>query len=78
MEAMRHTFAGVDPDEVARMLGRNAARAYRFDLDVLEPVAQRIGPRVADVSRPLEPDEFPADALTAALDRIGKPVGNIS
>jgi predicted TIM-barrel fold metal-dependent hydrolase len=78
MEAMRHTFAGVDPDEVGRMLGRNAARAYRFDLDVLEPVAQRIGPRVADVSRPLEPDEFPVDALTAALDRIGKPVGNIS
>lgn len=77
-QALRHTFAGVEPDEVERMLGGNAARAYGFDLDVLAPLAAHLGPRRSDVATPLGPDEFPVDALTAALDRSGKPVGNIS
>jgi predicted TIM-barrel fold metal-dependent hydrolase len=77
MEALRYTFADVDPGEVTRMLGANAARAYRFDLDVLGPLAAKLGPRRADVASPLGPDELPDDALTPALDRT-KPVGNIS
>ena len=78
MEALRYTFADVDPGEVAKMLGTNAARAYGFDLDVLGPLAAEHGPRCADVASPLGPNEFPDDALSPALDRIGKPVGNIS
>jgi hypothetical protein len=31
-------------DEVARMLGGNAARVYGFDLDLLLPLAARYGP----------------------------------
>ena len=77
MEALRYTFADVDPGEVAQMLGTNAARAYRFDLDVLGPLAAALGPRCADVASPLGPDELPDDAMTPALDGT-KPVGNIS
>jgi hypothetical protein len=78
MEALRYTFADVERSEVAAMLGTNAARAYGFDLDALEHLATEIGPRVADVAVPLGDDEFPTDALSPALDRMRKPVGNIS
>jgi predicted TIM-barrel fold metal-dependent hydrolase len=78
MEALRFTFAGVEPSEVAAMLGTNAARAYGFDLDALAQLAAELGPSVADVAAPLSDDEFPTDALSPALDRTRKPVGNIS
>jgi predicted TIM-barrel fold metal-dependent hydrolase len=78
MEALRYTFAGIDPAEVQMMLGSNAARAYGFDLDALSAIADEVGPRVEDVARPLGPNEFPEHAITPALDRTGKPVGNLS
>lgn len=60
---LRLAFAGVDPVEVAAMVGGNAARVYGFDLDDLAPVAARIGPRVDEVAVPLPPDEIPTEAL---------------
>jgi hypothetical protein len=45
-EALAHTYAGIDPDEVARMVGANAALVYGFDLTRLQEVADRIGPEV--------------------------------
>jgi predicted TIM-barrel fold metal-dependent hydrolase len=48
-EALAHTYAGIDPTEVARMVGANAADVYGFDLAALQPVADRIGPEVAAV-----------------------------
>jgi predicted TIM-barrel fold metal-dependent hydrolase len=78
MEALRYTFAGVPRDEVAAMVGLNAARAYGFDLEALGTLAAEHGPRVDDVAVPLGDDEFPTDALSPALDRTNKPVGNIS
>ena len=58
-EALRAAFAGVPHDETALMLGGNAARIYGFDLDVLEPIARRIGPRIRDVDVPLRPGDVP-------------------
>jgi predicted TIM-barrel fold metal-dependent hydrolase len=49
-EAISHTFAGVEPSEVRRMLGATAAGLYGFDLDALAPLAARYGPRVDQVS----------------------------
>ena len=48
-EALAHTYAGIDPNEVARMVGGNAALVYGFDLTQLQKVADRIGPEVAAV-----------------------------
>ncbi len=62
LEAIRGSFAGVPHDEVAMMLGGNAAALYGFDLEALRPLAQQIGPRVADVDRPLVPGEVPIEA----------------
>jgi predicted TIM-barrel fold metal-dependent hydrolase len=62
-EHLRMAFADVDPVEVQAMVGGNAARVYGFDLEALAPVAARVGPRVADVARPLGVDEIPDEAL---------------
>ena len=64
-EALRNSFAGVDTDEVARMVGLNAAEVYGFDLDALAPVAERVGPTVGEVAVPLE--EIPADSRSIAF-----------
>lgn len=53
-EALRFTYAGVPVEEVAAMLGGNAARLYGFDLDVLAPVAAEVGPAVKEVAVPLD------------------------
>ena len=58
-EAIRLSFAGVDPVEVQTMLGGNAAALYGFDLDALRPLAKGIGPPVEEVARPLSPADFP-------------------
>jgi predicted TIM-barrel fold metal-dependent hydrolase len=61
-EHLRASFAGVPVDEVAAMLGQNAAEVYGFDLGTLRPIADRVGPRVADVDVPLPPRSLPEDA----------------
>jgi predicted TIM-barrel fold metal-dependent hydrolase len=62
LEAIRGSFAGVPHDEVAMMLGGNAAALYGFDLEALRPLAQQVGPRVSDVDQPLVPGEVPQEA----------------
>ena len=49
-EALRNTFADVPTDEVAAMVGENAARFYGFDLDALAPIAARVGPTVDEIA----------------------------
>jgi len=61
-EALRVAFAGIPHDEVAAMLGSNAAALYGFDLDALRPIADRIGPKVSDVDVPLLPGDVPKAA----------------
>jgi len=57
--ALRNTFWGYPEDEVRQMLGTNAVRLYSLDEGALRSIADRIGPRPADVDRPLAPDEVP-------------------
>jgi predicted TIM-barrel fold metal-dependent hydrolase len=78
-EALRNTFAGIAPDEVAQILGTNAVRAFGFDADALAPVVAEIGPLVAVVARPLAAHEFPPpDALTMSFPRPRTPVSGPS
>ena len=58
-EVLRAEFAGVPHEEVAMMLGGNAARIYGFDLPALSVIAQRVGPRVSDIDVPLRPGDVP-------------------
>ena len=64
-ESLSHTFAGIDPDEVAQMISHNAAEVYGFDLNALQPLADRIGPTVGAVFAGL--DEVPSDTTSFAF-----------
>jgi predicted TIM-barrel fold metal-dependent hydrolase len=64
-EALRHTFAGLDVEEVAPMVGLTAAAVYGFDLDQLAPVAAEVGPTVGEVNVAL--DQVPADSHSIAF-----------
>jgi hypothetical protein len=64
-ESLRNTYAGLPVDEVRLMVGENAARAYRFDLDKLSSVAARVGPRVEEVAEILT--EVPKDYVGHAI-----------
>ncbi|MGB6058543.1 MAG: amidohydrolase family protein [Microthrixaceae bacterium] len=60
VEALRAAFVGVPEPEVRQMVGGTAAKVYGFDLDVLQEVADRIGPSPELVATPLVdvPDSF--------------------
>ena len=45
--------------------GCNAVGVYGFDLDVLQPVADRVGPTVAEIDLLL--DQVPADSRSIAF-----------
>jgi len=53
-EALRWTFAGVDEGEMRKMLGLNAAELYGFDVAALSRIADRVGPTVEELSKPLD------------------------
>lgn len=44
-DQMLETFRGLPEDEIAAMLGGNAARFYNLDTDALAPLVARIGPK---------------------------------
>ncbi len=61
-EHLRASFAGVDPDEVAAMVGANAAAVYGFDMELLRPIADKVGPTRREVDDPLPLASLPEDA----------------
>jgi predicted TIM-barrel fold metal-dependent hydrolase len=56
---LRSDFGGIPVDDARHMLGLTAARCYGFDLDALDPIAQRIGPK---------PDELGQDITSVTSD----------
>jgi predicted TIM-barrel fold metal-dependent hydrolase len=60
-EHLRARFSDVDPAEVRMMLSENAAALYGFDLAALRPLADQIGPSVAEVQQPI--DHVPEKSL---------------
>ncbi len=52
IERTRELFAGVPEDEVSLMIGGNTARVYGFDMDLMNRVAAKIGPKITDISGP--------------------------
>ena len=61
--AMRVLFAGLPEAEARQVLGTNAAGVYGFDLDGLQPLADRIGPTVEEIATPVGSDELPVSSL---------------
>jgi predicted TIM-barrel fold metal-dependent hydrolase len=61
--AIRWALHDTSEDVCRKILGGNAGRLYRFDLDALAPVAAKIGPTVAEVRTPLEDTGYRAPAV---------------
>jgi predicted TIM-barrel fold metal-dependent hydrolase len=53
--------------EVRKICGENAARCYKFDMDVLQPIVERVGPPIERVLGP--GDEKLDDPLLRVLNR---------
>jgi predicted TIM-barrel fold metal-dependent hydrolase len=72
-EALRALFGEVPVEECRRILGENAAELYGFDLDILRPVAERIGPSVEEVHTALDhyPDNSTLGVLLGELPQPG-------
>ncbi len=51
---LRADFSDVPVEDAQLMLGETAARCYGFDLDVLRPIAEKIGPTPSDLGQ--DPD----------------------
>jgi len=64
-EHLRQVFSGVGEDEMRAILGENAAKLYNFDLEALEPWAEKYGPTVEEIARPL--DQLPEHANESLL-----------
>ncbi len=64
---LRLLFSGVLEEEVRAMVGLNAARLYGMDLDFLQSIANRIGPSVDEVGRPVSRDELPSNHFSFAI-----------
>ncbi|HVX22627.1 MAG TPA: amidohydrolase family protein [Acidimicrobiales bacterium] len=50
--SLQTTFHGLPRESVAAMLGGTAAEAYGFDPEALRPIADAIGPTVAELAQP--------------------------
>jgi predicted TIM-barrel fold metal-dependent hydrolase len=49
MDDLRKTFGDYPESETRSILGTNAASVYGFDLDLLTPIAAKIGPELSDI-----------------------------
>jgi predicted TIM-barrel fold metal-dependent hydrolase len=47
--SLSRSFSTWDPDDLRKVLSQNAAHVYGFDLAALAPLAERVGPSVAEV-----------------------------
>lgn len=66
-EHLRQLFSDSPPDELRQILAGTAASLYGFDLDALAPLAEKVGPTVAELAQPLtEMPEHPNEALLKA------------
>lgn len=56
---LRHVFGGLPEADLRPILGGNAIDLWGFERDVLQQVANRVGPTVADLAEPLSLDAIP-------------------
>jgi predicted TIM-barrel fold metal-dependent hydrolase len=56
---LRQVFGGMPEADVRRMLGLNAVRVYGFDRELLQHVADRVGPTVTDLATAVSLEDIP-------------------
>jgi predicted TIM-barrel fold metal-dependent hydrolase len=63
LESLRLTFDGMTETRRRKLLGLNAAKLYKFDLEALKPLAARYGPTPAQVDQPIATEDLPRDTF---------------
>jgi predicted TIM-barrel fold metal-dependent hydrolase len=58
-EVMAHVLGGLPEPDLRRILGQNAVELWGFDQGLLQAVADRVGPTVADLAEPLPLSDTP-------------------
>ncbi|HEV8064928.1 MAG TPA: amidohydrolase family protein [Acidimicrobiales bacterium] len=58
-QVLGHIFGGLPERDVRRMLGGNAVDLWGFDAELLQEVADRVGPTVADLATQASVDDIP-------------------
>jgi predicted TIM-barrel fold metal-dependent hydrolase len=53
-ESIRHSFKGWSEADLRQVLTETAVHVYGFDLAALQPIADKIGPTVAELAEPLD------------------------
>jgi hypothetical protein len=64
-ERLRGDFAGIPVEDARKLLGETAARCYGFDLEALQPIAERVGPTPADLGQDATRRTDPAEVHAA-------------
>jgi predicted TIM-barrel fold metal-dependent hydrolase len=62
LESLRLTFSGMSDVRRRKLLGLNAAKLYKFDLEALKPLAAKFGPTPEQVDQPLASEDLPRDS----------------
>jgi predicted TIM-barrel fold metal-dependent hydrolase len=76
LAALREAVAGCTEEEVRLMTSETAADVYGFDLTVLQPIADRIGPDIDDLVTPPTPAPAIYPEVDYALGKVsGKETG---
>jgi predicted TIM-barrel fold metal-dependent hydrolase len=58
-QVMQHVLGGLPEPDIRRILGGNATDLWGFDAALLQAVADRVGPTVADLAEPLAAGAIP-------------------
>ena len=72
-EFLKERFQDIPVDETARILGLNQVDFYGFDLDALQPVADRIGPTPDDLGQTDPTPCSPSGSLQGGRADRGSP-----
>jgi hypothetical protein len=59
LEVLRTTLWDLPEREIDTLVATRAADLYGFDLDVLQPLANRIGPTIGEITTALPPEARP-------------------
>lgn len=63
LESLRLTFNNMSETRRRKVLGLNAAKLYKFDLEALKPLAAKFGPTPEQVDQPIAIEDIPRDSL---------------
>jgi hypothetical protein len=70
LDALREAVNGCTPEEVRLMTSETAAEVYGFDLDRLQAVADRVGPKLDELVTPAVPAPATYSETDYALGKV--------